>query len=45
MGGIAAGINILWIVFYVWGKQIRHATLQWRMFSWIDWKEDREVGE
>jgi hypothetical protein len=45
MGGIAAGINILWIVFYLWGKHVRHTTLHWRIFSWIDWQEDREVGE
>lgn len=45
MAGIAAGVLVLWIVFYIWGKAIRHRTLQWRMFSWIDWGKDREVGE
>lgn len=45
MAGIAAAVLVVWIVFYVWGRAIRHTTLKWRVFSWIDWEEDREVGE
>jgi len=33
MGGIAAAVNLLFVVFYFRGKEIRLAILRWRMFS------------
>lgn len=42
MAGIGAGVMILWVPLYFWGKAIRHATANWPMISWAD---DREVGE
>ncbi|UPK89680.1 hypothetical protein LCI18_000615 [Fusarium solani-melongenae] len=45
MAGIAAGILILWIPLYIWGKRIRYATWNWPLVSYIHWYGDREVGE
>ncbi|KIE00041.1 MFS transporter, partial [Metarhizium majus ARSEF 297] len=45
MAGISAGVLILWIPLYFWGKKIRHATWKWRVLSFIHWNDDREVGE
>ena len=45
MAGISAGILILWIPLYLWGKRIRHGTWKWKVLSFIHWNDDREVGE
>ncbi|KAF3010519.1 hypothetical protein E8E14_009823 [Neopestalotiopsis sp. 37M] len=45
MAGIAAAVLIMWIPLYIWGKQIRHATWNWPILSYIHWEDDREVGE
>lgn len=45
MAGISAGVIILWIPLYIWGKKIRHMTWHWPIMSYIHWAEDREVGE
>ncbi|KJK77710.1 hypothetical protein H634G_07449 [Metarhizium anisopliae BRIP 53293] len=45
MAGISAGVFILWVPLYFWGKKIRHATWKWRVLSFIHWNDDREVGE
>ncbi|KAF2220788.1 major facilitator superfamily domain-containing protein [Elsinoe ampelina] len=46
MAGIAGGVILLWVPFYIWGRQIRVATLKWRvMTNLAGWDEDREVGE
>jgi hypothetical protein len=45
MAGINAGVLLLAIPFYFYGKRIRHASLQWRAVKFVDWNDDREVGE
>jgi hypothetical protein len=45
MAGISAAVLLFWVVFYGWGKRIRHATWNWRVISYVHWDEDREVGE
>jgi hypothetical protein len=45
MAGIAAFVLAMWIPLYVWGKDIRHATWEWRALSYLHWNDDREVGE
>ncbi|GFP52577.1 MFS transporter cpaT [Trichoderma asperellum] len=45
MAGIAGGVLLMWIPLYIWGKQIRHHSWQWRVVSFIHWNNDREVGE
>jgi hypothetical protein len=45
MAGIAAAVLIMWVPLYIWGKQIRHATWNWPILSYIHWEDDREVGE
>ena len=45
MAGISATVIMLWVPLYIWGKRIRHATLNWPVMSYIHWSEDREVGE
>jgi hypothetical protein len=46
MAGISAAIIILWIPLYVWGRQIRIATLKWTVIQGlIKWDKDRESGE
>ena len=45
MAGISAGVLIMWIPLYYWGKQIRHTTWNWPMLSFLHWTDDREVGE
>ena len=44
MAGIACGVLILWVPLYIWGRQIRLATLRWSLMTkTIGWNEDREV--
>ncbi|KAL4874498.1 MFS transporter [Aspergillus karnatakaensis] len=45
MAGFSFVILGLWIPLYIWGKQIRHATFQWRVMQLIHWNSDRETGE
>ncbi|KAF4556633.1 Hypothetical protein D9617_1g085110 [Elsinoe fawcettii] len=46
MAGIAGGVIMLWVPFYIWGRQIRVATMKWRLMTHlVGWDEDREVGE
>jgi len=45
MAGISAVVLLFWIPLYVWGKRIRHATWHWGIANYVDWDEDREVGE
>jgi hypothetical protein len=43
MVGISSAVLLFWVVLYVWGKRIRHATWNWRLISYVHWDEDREV--
>jgi hypothetical protein len=45
MSGFSFVVLTLWIPLYIWGKQIRHATLKWRVMRHIHWDLDRETGE
>lgn len=46
MAGISGAVISLWVVFYFFGKRIRHATWQWGFIeSLVHWSADREVGE
>ncbi|KAJ2907049.1 MFS general substrate transporter [Zalerion maritima] len=45
MAGISAGILILFLPLYIWGKAIRHASWNWPVISYMHWEDDREVGE
>ncbi|KAJ6446314.1 putative MFS-type transporter [Purpureocillium lavendulum] len=45
MAGISAGVLILWVPLYFWGKKVRHSTWKWPMVAFVHWDDDREVGE
>ncbi|KAH7133689.1 major facilitator superfamily domain-containing protein [Dactylonectria macrodidyma] len=46
MAGISGAVISFWVVFYFFGKRIRHATWQWGFVeSLVHWNADREVGE
>lgn len=45
MAAISGGCLLLWIPMFFWGKPIRRASLKWRVVSFINWADDREVGE
>jgi hypothetical protein len=45
MAAIAAAVLVFWIPLFFWGKTIRHATWHWPVLSYIQWADDREVGE
>ncbi|OKP06310.1 hypothetical protein PENSUB_6300 [Penicillium subrubescens] len=45
MAGFSFIILALWIPLYIWGKQIRHATLKGRVMRYVHWDLDRETGE
>jgi hypothetical protein len=45
MAGISAGVLLMWIPFYIWGKRIRQTTWNWSITSHVHWSKDREVGE
>lgn len=46
MAGISGGVMIMFLPFYFFGKQIRHATWKWAFVKRLaHWNEDREVGE
>lgn len=44
MAGISSAILMLWVPLYIWGKQVRRATMKWDLMTkTIGWNEDREV--
>lgn len=46
MAGISAAVLVGWIPFFIFGKRIRHASLQWPIIQKaVQWNLDREVGE
>ncbi|EFX04904.1 cycloheximide resistance protein [Grosmannia clavigera kw1407] len=45
MAGISGGCLLFFIPLFFWGKQIRLASMQWRIVRFVFWKTDREVGE
>lgn len=45
MAAICGAILMLWVPFFIWGKQIREKTLSWSVMGWVQWDTDREVGE
>lgn len=45
MAGFSFIILALWVPLYIWGKQIRHATLKGRVMRYVHWDVDRETGE
>jgi len=46
MAGISAAVLAMWVPFYIWGKRIREASINWPvMRNMIHWHLDREVGE
>ncbi|OOQ90431.1 MFS transporter [Penicillium brasilianum] len=45
MAGLSFVVLALWIPLYIWGKQIRHATLKGRAMRYVHWDLDRETGE
>jgi hypothetical protein len=46
MAGISGGVISFWVVFYLLGSKIRHATWEWGFVKkLIHWDADREVGE
>ncbi|KAJ5746508.1 major facilitator superfamily domain-containing protein [Penicillium odoratum] len=45
MAGILGAVILGGIPMYIWGKQIRHSTLRWRVMDIVRWNEDRETGE
>ncbi|KAK4539201.1 hypothetical protein LTR36_001159 [Oleoguttula mirabilis] len=46
MAGIAAAVLLCWIPFFIYGKRIRQASLNWPFIqSAVMWHVDREVGE
>jgi len=46
MAGISAAVLVCWIPFFIWGKRIRHASLNWPVIkSAVQWSLDRETGE
>ncbi|EME40626.1 hypothetical protein DOTSEDRAFT_137122 [Dothistroma septosporum NZE10] len=46
MAAIAAVVLATWIPFFLYGKRIRHSTLQWPiMRGAVQWSTDRETGE
>lgn len=45
MAGIAAMVLLFWVPFFIFGKQIRAASLNWPVMRAMKWSADREVGE
>jgi hypothetical protein len=45
MAAISAGVILMWVPLYFFGKRVRHATWSWPLISCIHWSDDREVGE
>lgn len=45
MAAISGGCLLFSIPMYIWGKQIRLASMKWKVVQFINWDNDREVGE
>ncbi|KAJ5675957.1 hypothetical protein N7462_008854 [Penicillium macrosclerotiorum] len=45
MAAISGGCLLFSIPMYFWGKQIRIASMKWKVVQFINWDDDREVGE
>jgi hypothetical protein len=45
MAAISGGCILFVIPFYIWGKKIRHASLNWPILRFTHWYDDRETGE
>jgi hypothetical protein len=46
MAGISAAVLLMWVPFFIYGKKIRHASLNWPVVkNTVKWNLDREVGE
>lgn len=45
MASFSFVILAMWIPLYIWGKQIRRTTFNWRVMRFADWDVDRETGE
>ncbi|KAJ6103434.1 hypothetical protein N7486_005861 [Penicillium sp. IBT 16267x] len=45
MAAISGGCLLFSIPMYIWGKQMRLASMKWRVVQFINWDNDREVGE
>jgi hypothetical protein len=46
MAFLSGIIIVMVVIFYFWGKKIRHKTWDWWvMQKYGRWDEDREVGE
>lgn len=42
MTGIGVACMLPVFIFYYYGKRIRHASMEWKMTSWVGWHDDRE---
>ena len=45
MAAFSFVILALWVPLYIWGKEIRRATLKWRIMELAHWDMDSETGE
>ncbi len=45
MAAINGSVLLMAIPLYFYGKRIRHSSLEWRALRFVQWNEDREVGE
>ncbi|KAJ5380255.1 uncharacterized protein N7496_002683 [Penicillium cataractarum] len=45
MAAISGGCLLFSIPMYIWGKQMRVASMKWKVVQFITWDDDREVGE
>lgn len=45
MAAISGGCLLFSIPIYIWGRQIRFASMKWKVVQFINWDNDREVGE
>ncbi|KAJ5454352.1 uncharacterized protein N7458_005308 [Penicillium daleae] len=45
MAAISGGCLLFSIPMYIWGKQMRVASMKWKVVQFISWDDDREVGE
>lgn len=45
MAGIYVIVLVCGIPLYFWGRQIRNASVHWKIMHHLRWHEDRETGE
>lgn len=45
MAAVSGGCLLFSIPMYIWGKQMRVASMKWKVVQFISWDDDREVGE